>query len=78
MVESRKYPAVKILRQIPFIGSLRAGELVALIETPHRFRSKRQLWTYSGQAVVAAPKSQRPILSIYRVIVHIYRPALCA
>ena len=21
---------------------------VALIQTPHRFRSKRQLWTYSG------------------------------
>jgi transposase len=24
---------------------------VALMQTPHRFRSKRQLWTYSGLAV---------------------------
>ena len=24
---------------------------MALIQSPHRFRSKRQLWTYSGLAV---------------------------
>jgi transposase len=39
--------AVKILRQIPSIGPLRA----ALMQAPHRFRSKQQLWTYSGLAV---------------------------
>jgi transposase len=26
----------------------RAALLIALIQTPHRFRTKRQLWTYSG------------------------------
>ena len=51
LAESRKHQAVKILRQIPFIGPLRAAQLVALMQTPHRFRSKRQLWTYSGLAV---------------------------
>src|ERR1035441_9691662 len=45
--ESRRHEAVKVLRQIPFIGPLRAAQLVALIQMPHRFRSKRQLWTYS-------------------------------
>jgi transposase len=25
---------------------------VALIQTPHRFRSQRQLWTYSGLAPI--------------------------
>ena len=58
LVESRKYPAVKILRRIPFIGSLRAAELVALMQTPQRFRSKRQLWTYSGLAVVTHDSAQ--------------------
>ena len=48
LAESRKHQAVKILRQIPFIGPLRGAQLVALMQTPHRFRSKRQLWTYSG------------------------------
>ena len=57
LVESRKYPAVKILR-LPFIGPLRAAELVALMQTPQRFRSKRQLWTYSGLAVVTHDSAQ--------------------
>jgi len=42
--ESRKHPAVKLLRQIPAIGPIRAAMLVALLQTPHRFRTKRQLW----------------------------------
>jgi transposase len=58
LTESRKYPAVKLLRQIPFIGPLRAAQLVALMQTPHRFRSKRQLWTYSGLAVVTRDSAQ--------------------
>src|SRR5271170_3360413 len=38
--ESRKHPAVKLLRQIPAIGPIRAAMLVALLQTPHRFRTK--------------------------------------
>jgi transposase len=52
LAESQKHQAVKILRQVPSIGPLRAALLLALMQTPHRFRSKRQLWTYSGLAVV--------------------------
>jgi transposase len=51
LAESRKHPAVKLLRQIPSIGPIRAALLVALVQTPHRFRGKRQLWAYSGFAV---------------------------
>src|SRR5947207_4508212 len=51
MVESHKHHAVKLLRQIPSIGPIRVALLVALLQTPHRFRSKRQLWAYSGFAV---------------------------
>jgi len=46
--ESHKHAAVKLLRQIPSIGPIRAALLVALLQTPHRFRTKRQLWAYSG------------------------------
>jgi hypothetical protein len=42
---------VKLLRQIPSIGPIRAALLVALLQSPNRFRSKRQLWAYSGFAV---------------------------
>src|SRR6266436_1328734 len=48
LAESRKHDATKLLRQIPCIGPIRAAQLVALIQTPHRFRTKRQLLTYSG------------------------------
>jgi len=51
LVESDKHHAVKLLRQIPSIGPIRAALLVALLQTPHRFRTKRQLWAYSGFAV---------------------------
>jgi hypothetical protein len=51
LLESRKHAAVKLLRQIPSIGPIRAALLVALLQTPNRFRTKRQLWAYSGFAV---------------------------
>jgi transposase len=51
LTESRKHGATKLLREIPSIGAIRAALLLALIQTPHRFRTKRQLWTYSGLAI---------------------------
>jgi transposase len=32
--------------------------LVALLQTPHRFRTKRQLWTYSGLALETHDSAQ--------------------
>ena len=51
LLESHKHAAVKLLRQIPSIGPIRSALLVALLQTAHRFRTKRQLWAYSGFAV---------------------------
>jgi transposase len=51
LAESRKHQATKLLRQIPGIGPIRAALLVALLQTPNRFRTKRQLWAYSGLAI---------------------------
>jgi hypothetical protein len=48
LVEAKKHKPWKLLRQIPGIGPIRAALLVALMQTPHRFRTKRQLWTYCG------------------------------
>jgi transposase len=46
LAESRKHPACKLLEQIPRLGPIRVALLIALIQTPHRFRTKRQLWSY--------------------------------
>jgi transposase len=48
LVEAKKHKAWKLLRQIPGIGPIRAAILIAVVQTPHRFRTKRQLWNYSG------------------------------
>jgi len=58
LAESRKHKAAKLLRQIPCIGPIRAARLIALIQTPHRFRSKRQLWTYSGLGIETHDSAQ--------------------
>ena len=48
LAESQKHPATPLLRQIPRLGPIRVALLIALIQTPHRFRTKRQLWNYCG------------------------------
>jgi transposase len=50
--ESRKQKAKKILEQIPTLGEISVAQLIATVDTPFRFRSKRQFWTYCGLAVV--------------------------
>jgi transposase len=53
LAESRKHAITAKLRQIPSLGPIRSAlaVAVALIQTPHRFRTKRQLWAYSGLAL---------------------------
>jgi transposase len=50
--ESRKHSGCKILRKIPGLGNVRTALILAFVMTPHRFRTKRQFWTYCGLAVV--------------------------
>jgi len=58
LAESRNHKAAKLLRQIPCIGPIRAARLLALMQTPHRFRSKRQLWTDSGLGIETHDSAQ--------------------
>jgi hypothetical protein len=51
LLESQKHPAHQLLRQIPRLGPVRVALLIGLIQTPHRFRTKRQLWAYCGLAL---------------------------
>jgi len=51
LAESRKHKAWALLCQIPSMGPIRAAVLIAIVQTPHRFRTKRQLWTFSGLGI---------------------------
>jgi transposase len=35
-------------KSIPYLGPIRAAMLAARVQRPHRFRSKRQFWSYCG------------------------------
>lgn len=36
---------------MPYLGPIRAALLLGRVQTPHRFRSKRQFWAYCGLAL---------------------------
>jgi transposase len=61
--EARRYPIQKILRGIPGFGPIRSAFAIAVIGTPHRFRTERQLWSYSGLSVVIHSSSDHAIIS---------------
>ena len=48
IAEGHKHPASELLRGIPRLGPIRVALLIGLLQTPHRFRTKRQLWAYCG------------------------------
>src|SRR6202047_734373 len=48
LAQRKTHTAWKRLYQIPSIGPIRAAVLLGILQTPHRFRGKRQLWAFSG------------------------------
>lgn len=49
---ARQQPGWKVLRSIPFLGPVRVALILAIMRTPFRFRTKRNIWPYAGLAVV--------------------------
>jgi transposase len=50
--EGERHPIVHRLATAPGLGMIRAAQVVAVVVTPHRFRTKRQFWSYCGLAIV--------------------------
>jgi transposase len=50
--ESHKHLISARLREIPGLGPLRVARLIARMQTPHRFRTRRNFWTYVGLGLV--------------------------
>ena len=61
LAESKKHKIWKRLCEIPSIGPIRAVELLGILQTPHRFRTKRQLWTYCGLAVESSSSADHKV-----------------
>ena len=52
LAESRKHLVSRILRPVPGLGPVRIAILLAMVQTPFRFRSKRLFWAYVGLGLV--------------------------
>jgi transposase len=50
--EARNCPEVQRLKTVPGLGDVRAAQVVAVVVTPHRFRTTRQFWSYCGFGIV--------------------------
>jgi transposase len=50
--EAKKHPIIRRLATAPGLGRIRAAQVVAIVVTPDRFRTKRQFWSYCGLGIV--------------------------
>jgi len=55
--EAKQHPIVRILETAPGFGPIRAARVVPIVVTPHRFRTKRQFWSYCGLGIVTRSSS---------------------
>lgn len=61
--EARKQAAYPWLMSLPRLGPVSVAQLLAIVGTPHRFRSKRQFWTYVGLAVVTRSTADQEVVN---------------
>ena len=60
--EARRQAAYPWLMSVPQLGAVSVAQLIAVVGTPHRFRSKRQFWTYVGLAVVTRTSADHEVV----------------
>jgi transposase len=63
VTEARRDPVWPVLRTIPYLGPVRVALLLATMQTPWRFRTKRNLWAYAGLAVVTRSSADYRIVA---------------
>ena len=58
LAEAKRDAAWAVLRTIPFLGPVRVALLLATLQAPWRFRTRRHLWAYAGLAVVTRTSAE--------------------
>jgi transposase len=58
ILETHRHRVYKILRRVPGLGPVRVAQIIAVVGTPYRFRTKRQFWAYCGLAVVTRSSAE--------------------
>jgi transposase len=52
LLESKSHPIIRKLSTAPGMGPIRTAQVVAIVATPDRFRTRRQFWSYCGLGIV--------------------------
>jgi transposase len=55
--ESRRHPIARVLTTAPGMGPIRVAQLLPIVVTPHRFRTRQQFWAYCGLGIVMRSSS---------------------
>ncbi len=55
--EARKHRISRILATAPGLGPIRVAQLLPIVVTPHRFRTRSQFWSYCGLGIVMRSSS---------------------
>lgn len=58
---AQQKPAFALLQSVPYVGEVRAAELLAIVDDPRRFRSLRAFWAYGGLGVVQKTSSEHRV-----------------
>jgi transposase len=55
--EAKTQPIIRKLATVPGMGPIRTAQVVAVTANPHRFRTRRQYWSYCGFGIVTRSSS---------------------
>ena len=50
--EAHRHPISKVLESCPGLGAIRVAQLIPIVVSPGRFRTKQQFWSYCGPWIV--------------------------
>jgi transposase len=52
ITEAHRHPISRVLETCPGLGPVRVAQLIPIVVSPMRFRTKRQFWSYCGLGIV--------------------------
>jgi len=55
--EARRHPISRVLETCPGLGRIRVAQMLPIVVSPGRFRTKRQFWSYCGLGIVMRSSS---------------------
>jgi transposase len=55
--EAHRHPISRVLESCPGLGPIRVAQLISIVVSPMRFRTKRQFWSYCGLGIVMRSSS---------------------